>query len=94
MIFRTLTFAALLVAATATEHWRLGPIMIEAQDTMKIWQVPGEYLIARVKSNGQIMRYGQPIERLDRDELLDLVRDLIGYEVHLSAPGPIPTRKR
>lgn len=73
------------------ELWREGPVTIEAQRGQ-----PPDISIPRivyVDGDGVVWRDGVRIEELDPKELLDLVRDLVAYELRQSWV-PLKERRR
>lgn len=75
--------------AALPEYWREGPVMIEAQK-MPLTFVPGNSVILTIDSDGVIWRGGRKIEDLDREELMEVIFDLVAYEIAQSRP---PERK-
>ena len=78
------TFAPVLFEV---EYWREGPIVIEAQVNPGPHRASGPAEIIRVDKHGIIWRQGAPIEGLDREDLVDVIQELVAYEVAKSSPA-------
>jgi hypothetical protein len=85
-----------LVTCTATSgervFWREGPVTIEAQLNTARPQPIGR--IVYIDAAGFAYRDGIPVDELDRAQLLDLVTELLEYEMALSWPPEPPATRR
>lgn len=80
--------ATVAVAQSGTTIWREGPITIEAPRAGIVWSNPVMYSeILRVDADGVITRHGRHLDQVHRDELLEIIQEIVALEMMKSRPS-------
>ena len=76
------------MAESVTTFWREGPITIEAPRAGIVWSNTVTYSeILRVDADGVITRRGVRLDQVHRDDLLEIIREIVALEMMKSRPS-------